>query len=81
MTRDDVFTVVKKNIREVLGHLNGQDIPIEASLKDLGANSLDRADITVQCMEDLQIKIPLVEFGGINNLEGLVNLLTRKVNE
>lgn len=81
MTRDDVFTVVKKNIREVLGHLNGQNIPIEASLKDLGANSLDRADITVQCMEDLQIKIPLVEFGGINNLEGLVNLLTRKVNE
>lgn len=81
MTRDDVFTVVKKNIREVLGHLNGQNIPIEASLKDLGANSLDRAEITVQCMEDLQIKIPLVEFGGISNIEGLVNLLTRKVNE
>ena len=81
MTQDDVFNVVKKNIREVLAHLNGQEIPIEASLKDLGANSLDRADITVQCMEDLQIKIPLVEFGGINNIEGLVNLLTRKVNE
>ena len=81
MTQDDVFTVVKKNIREVLDHLNGQEIPLEASLKDLGANSLDRADITVQCMEDLQLKIPLVEFGGINNIEGLVNLLTRKVNE
>ncbi|MCB0191368.1 MAG: acyl carrier protein [Anaerolineae bacterium] len=81
MTQDEVFNVVKKNIRDVLAHLNGHEIPIEASLKDLGANSLDRADITIQCMEDLQIKIPLVEFGGINNIEGLVKLLTRKVNE
>ncbi len=81
MTREEVFEVVKKNIREVLFNLNGQDIPIEVSLKELGANSLDRADITVQCLEDLQIKIPLVEFGSVKNIEGLVELLTRKVNE
>lgn len=81
MTQDEVFAVVKKNIREVLVNLDGQEIPLEASLKEVGANSLDRADITVQCMEDLQIKIPLVEFGGIKNIEGLVDLLTRKVNE
>ncbi len=81
MTQDEVFTVVKKNIREILYHLDGQEIPLEASLKELGANSLDRAEITVQCMEDLQLKIPLVEFGGIKNIQGLVELLTRKVNE
>lgn len=81
MTQEDVFAVVKKNIREVLVHLDGQEIPLEARLKDLGANSLDRAEITVQCLEDLQIKIPLVEFGGVTNIEGLVDLLTRKVNE
>ncbi len=81
MTQDEVFVVVKKNIREVLYHLDGQEIPLEASLKELGANSLDRADITVQCMEDLQLKIPLVEFGGLKNIKGLVELLTRKVNE
>ncbi len=81
MTQDEVFVVVKKNIREILYHLDGQDIPLEASLKELGANSLDRAEITVQCMEDLQLKIPLVEFGGIKNIQGLVELLTRKINE
>ena len=81
MTQDDVFEVVKKNIRDVLFHLEGQDIPLAASLKDLGANSIDRADIAVQCVEDLQLKIPMVEFASVNNIDGLVTLLTQKVNE
>ncbi|MEM7346574.1 MAG: acyl carrier protein [Chloroflexota bacterium] len=81
MTQEDVFDVVKKNIRDVLYELEGQDIPLEASLKDLGANSIDRADIAVQCVEDLQIKIPMVEFANVKNIEDLVKLLTRKVNE
>ncbi|MBV7337988.1 acyl carrier protein [Chloroflexi bacterium TSY] len=80
MTQDEVFTVVKKNIREVLYDLNTDEIPMEASLKDLGANSLDRADITVMCMEELELKIPMVEFGGLTNIQGLVELLTQKVN-
>lgn len=80
MTQDEVFAVVQKNIREVLFDLEIAEIPIEASLKDLGANSLDRADITVMCMEELQLKIPMVEFGGLTNIRGLVELLTQKAN-
>jgi len=80
MTQDEVFIVVKKNIREILFDLADEDIAIEASLVDLGANSMDRADITVSCMEDLNLKIPMVEFGGLNNIQGLVDLLTEKVN-
>ena len=80
MTQAEVFEVVKKNIRDVLFHLEGQEIPLTASLKELGANSIDRADIAVQCVEDLQIKIPMIEFAGVQNIEGLVALLTRKVN-
>ena len=81
MTQADVFEVVKKNIRDVLFNLEGQEIPLTASLKDLGANSIDRADIAVQCVEELQIRIPMIEFAGVQNIEGLVLLLTRKVNE
>ncbi|MEM7132483.1 MAG: acyl carrier protein [Chloroflexota bacterium] len=80
MTQDEVFAIVKKNIREILYDLAEEDISIEASLKELGANSLDRADITVMCLEDLQLKIPMVEFGGLTNIQGLVDLLTEKVN-
>lgn len=80
MTQAEVFEVVKKNIRDVLFALEGQEIPLTASLKELGANSIDRADIAVQCVEDLQIKIPMIEFAGVQNIAGLVLLLTNKVN-
>ena len=35
-------------------------------------------DITVQSMEALGLKIPLVEFGKIGNLQGLVDFLFEK---
>jgi len=80
MTQAEVFEVVKKNIRDVLFELEGQEIPLTASLKELGANSIDRADIAVQCVEDLQLKIPMIEFAGVQDIAGLVRLLTNKVN-
>ena len=81
MTREKVQEVVLKNIRNVLIDLAAMDIPTGASLKDLGANSIDRADIVVQCLEDLQLAIPLVELRGPSNISGLVSLLYEKLQE
>ena len=80
MTKEDVFQVVKKNIFEVLPFLSDKDIYIENNLKDLGANSIDRVEIATLSMEDLNVKIPPIEFGDVKNLEGLVNLLYEKAN-
>jgi polyketide biosynthesis acyl carrier protein len=79
MSKEQIQEVVMKNIRDVLFDLDAQEIPIDASLKDLGANSMDRADITAQCLEDLQLEIPLVELRGAGNISGLVNLLYQKI--
>ncbi len=76
MTRDQVFEVVKKNICEILPELASDDIRMEQSLKDdLGANSIDRMDIIVQSMNDLKVKIPMIEFGRLKNIEGIVEVL------
>jgi polyketide biosynthesis acyl carrier protein len=80
MTKQDVFQAVKKNIYEVLPYLVGKEIAIQSSLKDLGANSIDRVEIVTLSMENLNVKIPPTEFGNVNNIEGLVNLLLEKVN-
>jgi polyketide biosynthesis acyl carrier protein len=49
---------------------------MEQSLKDdLGANSIDRMDIIVQSMNDLKVKIPMIEFGRLKNIEGIVEVL------
>ena len=78
MSKDEVFQVVKEVVVEILPEISPDQIKIEESLKDLGANSVDRMDIVIRAMEVLNIKIPLVEFGKVNNIQGLVDLLHSK---
>ncbi|KYF75177.1 phosphopantetheine-binding protein [Sorangium sp. So ce296] len=47
------------------------------SLKDLGADSVDRADISTSLKDELGVDIPLVELGKPGDLGGLVDLLYR----
>lgn len=78
MNYDEIFQIVKKNIVMVLPYLAGKEISIEKSLKDLGANSIDRAEVVTLSIEDLGIKIPMVEFGKVSNIRGMVDLLYEK---
>jgi polyketide biosynthesis acyl carrier protein len=74
-TREQVFDIVKKNILEVLPHLSPADISMDRSMPDLGANSVDRMEVVTQSMEDLGLKIPLMSFAKVANIDGLVGVL------
>ncbi len=80
MNKDEIFQIVKKNTLEILPKVSKEMIMIEQRLKDLGANSIDRVDIVTQTMEDLAIKIPLVELAQAENIQELVDLLYEKKN-
>ena len=72
---------MKSIIVEILPEIDSEQISIEDSLKEIGANSIDRMDIIIETMEKLGVKIPLVEFGQLKNIEGIVDLLyTGKVS-
>lgn len=75
MTQDEVFQAVKKVTMEVLPFLPAKEVTIEKELKDLGANSIDRMEVVTRSMEDLGLKVPLVEFGKVKNIKGLVDVL------
>ncbi|MCT4598819.1 MAG: phosphopantetheine-binding protein [Vallitalea sp.] len=81
MSREDILNIVKKCIEDILGDVG--EIDINKSLKDYGANSIDRADITMDSMEAIGCKIPLVEFGNVSNIQGLVDVFYEKqvINE
>ena len=74
-TKADVFNIVKNNILEILPKVQPESVTIEKSLTDLGANSVDRMEVVTLSMEDLNVKIPLLSFAGIANIEGLVDVL------
>lgn len=77
MSENEIFQTVKKVTLEVLPFLPPQEITIEKSLKDLGANSIDRAEVVTRSLEELQMKVPLVEFGRVTNIQGLVKVLCK----
>ena len=82
MNKEQIFNVIKDVIIEVLGdEIDKSLITMDISLKDLGANSIDRVDILLMSMERMNIKIKMMEFSNITNINGIVELLFKKINE
>ncbi len=79
-SKDEVFRVVKGVIAEMLPDLDPADIEAAQSLTELGANSVDRTEVAVLSMEQLDISVPLVELAKVKNLEQLVDFLHAKLN-
>lgn len=75
MLKQEVFEAVKSAILEVLPDLKPELISIEKQLKDLGANSIDRMEVVTLSMETLGLKLPMMTFAKVHNIEGLVNVL------
>jgi polyketide biosynthesis acyl carrier protein len=76
MAKEHVYEVVKNVIMEVLPDLNPDLISIEKKLHELGANSIDRMEVVTISMEGLGLKLPLMSFANVSNIEGLVDVLT-----
>lgn len=74
MTKEAIFDIIAETALDILPELTKDKIQINVSLKELGANSIDRMDILVESMEKMKIKIPMVEFGNVKNIQGLVDL-------
>lgn len=78
MTREEIVKIVNESILENLPSLSMEQIVPEQSLRQIGANSIDRIDILLQCVEMTGIKIPMIEFANIESIHELVNLLYEK---
>ncbi len=80
MNEQEIFEVVKKVALEVLPFIPADLITIDKSMKDLGANSIDRMEVVTQAMERLAVKVPLVEFGKTKNIKDLVGVFHKYKN-
>ena len=75
-----VFAVVKENVVDILEDVDEAAITLGISLKELGANSLDRAEIVTGSMEDLGLSFPMRVLAKISNVGELVAFLLSKAN-
>jgi acyl carrier protein len=81
MNRNDVQTVVVKHLVDAVDGLKAEGIDPTRSMKDLGANSLDIVEVVSSSMRELKVKVPRSELAKLTNLEQLVDLLHKTVEE
>lgn len=77
MNRQNIFEVVKQKIVYVREDIDVQDVVITSSLQNIGADSMDRAEIIQLTAQELKLNIPMVEFGKATNIEDIVDVLFR----
>ncbi|MDH4220123.1 MAG: phosphopantetheine-binding protein [Candidatus Aminicenantes bacterium] len=73
MTKEEIIKVIKKNILENLEEIDENEIDINKSMKDYGANSLDIIEVVSCSMRELKIKIPRTELAEINTIGQLAD--------
>jgi polyketide biosynthesis acyl carrier protein len=74
MTVEQVFDVVRTSTARVLD-VDTSVMTLDGTLSDLGANSVDRADIVTQSMFELRVKVPAREFKEVTDIRSLVDVL------
>jgi polyketide biosynthesis acyl carrier protein len=72
MTPDQIFAVIRNNLLDVLPELTESQITPDRSMRELGANSIDRMDVVIAAQEDLGIKVPAHALTQASDLKSLV---------
>jgi polyketide biosynthesis acyl carrier protein len=75
MTKQDIFAALKRNVFYVMDGLDDLQVTLDGNLRDLGANSIDRATIVSQSLADLGVTMSLVQTVQARNLRELVELI------
>lgn len=79
MNREQIFAIVTRHAQEVIPALQGHQFQPHQSLRELGANSIDRSEIVMMTLESLSLKIPLIETVKATNIGELVSVLHAKL--
>jgi polyketide biosynthesis acyl carrier protein len=75
MTNDDIFHLIGEHARQVLPGLERHRFERGDRLGELGATSMDRAEILMLTLESLSLSVPRTELAGSRNIGELAELL------
>jgi polyketide biosynthesis acyl carrier protein len=75
-----MLDLIAQHTREILPELEAHQFAPADRLVELGANSVDRAEITMLVQESLGLSVPRVELFGPTNIGELADLLLSKLD-
>jgi polyketide biosynthesis acyl carrier protein len=80
MNKTKLLELIAQHTREILSGLEAHQFAASDRLVDLGANSVDRAEIAMLVQESLNISIPRIELFGPKNIGELADLFLQKLD-
>ncbi len=78
MTKEAIFEIIVRTTCEIIPELEGHAFQPDDRLVDLGANSIDRAEIVTMTLEALSLSIPRVQLSEAKNIGELARILYEK---
>nr|MDJ0618877.1 acyl carrier protein [Calothrix sp. MO_192.B10] len=79
INNNPIIEIIKKHTYEVVPKLSEFPLKPADSLQDLGIDSMDRAEIIMMVMEELNLHIPLIELAGVKNIGGIADVFASKL--
>jgi polyketide biosynthesis acyl carrier protein len=79
MNQMNVLEIIIRHAREVIPGLASHKFHADDSLRDLGANSIDRSEIVMMTLESLSLSIPLIEVARASSVGELASILHSKL--
>ena len=80
MPTTDVLNLIAQHTREIVPGLDAHPFAPSDRLSDLGANSVDRAEIAMLVQESLGLSLSRIELFGPKNIGELADLFLKKLN-
>lgn len=78
MDSHHIAEIIIAEIRETVPELADQPITVRESMAELGVDSIERSEVIMAVMEQLGLKIPMVQLHGPKNIGELADLLLSK---
>jgi acyl carrier protein len=73
--KEEIFVVVRNHLCSIVETIDAHQVEREASMKDLGASSLDMVEVVSCSMRELRVRVPRAELSKVRNIGELVDLL------
>ena len=75
MAEDAMFLALKSATCAVMTELPPHLLTMDVSLRELGANSVDRAEILMRVMEEQELRVSMIRFAICQSLADITKVL------
>jgi polyketide biosynthesis acyl carrier protein len=80
MDKDQIVGIIVRHAREVIPELAKHRFAPSDSLRELGANSIDRPEIVMMTLDSCALVIPMIETARAGSIGELAEILHEKLS-